>query len=192
MAPVGVFPDTDGCSGSAGDSRVDHRTDRSPGPHVDDDRTARNLWHPRGRGQGSRSADGAVGRPHLAAELLEMGVVETFQQAFDDWIGDGAPANVERPRPTLAEASARVHAAGLLLLGSPRVLRRANRRVLDLLSSLGIEAVEAFHGGHTDAYRDEVACCGGTWIIGHGWIRPPWSRASPPPRTSAGPGCGRA
>ena len=57
-------------------------------------------------------ADGAVGRPHLAAELLEMGVVETFQQAFDDWIGDGAPANVERPRPTLAEASARVHAAG--------------------------------------------------------------------------------
>ena len=45
---------------------------------------------------------------------------------------------------------------GLLLLGSPRVLRRATGEVLDLLSSLGIEAVEAFHGGHTDAYRDEV------------------------------------
>ncbi|DAC08912.1 MAG TPA: hypothetical protein D7I09_07060, partial [Candidatus Poseidoniales archaeon] len=42
-------------------------------------------------------ANGAVGRPHLAAELLEMGVVDTFQQAFDEWIGDGAPANVERP-----------------------------------------------------------------------------------------------
>ena len=102
-------------------------------------------------------ADGAVGRPHLAAELLEMGVVETFQQAFDDWIGDGAPANVERPRPTLAEASARVHAAGgFCSLAHPVYYGVPTGEVLDLLSSLGIEAVEAFHGGHTDAYRDEV------------------------------------
>ena len=74
-------------------------------------------------------ADGAVGRPHLAAELLEMGVVETFQQAFDDWIGDGAPANVERPRPDLGGGQCTGARRGrLLLLGSSRVLRRADRR----------------------------------------------------------------
>ena len=102
-------------------------------------------------------ADGAVGRPHLAAELLDMGVVDTFQQAFDDWIGDGAPANVERPRPTLEEASAHVHAAGgFCSLAHPVYYGVGTADVLDLLCELGIEAVEAFHGGHTDAYRDEV------------------------------------
>ncbi|MGB0490212.1 MAG: PHP domain-containing protein [Candidatus Poseidoniaceae archaeon] len=102
-------------------------------------------------------ADGAVGRPHLAAELLDMGVVDTFQQAFDDWIGDGAPANVERPRPTLEEASAHVHAAGgFCSLAHPVYYGVDTADVLDLLCELGIEAVEAFHGGHTDAYRDEV------------------------------------
>ncbi|MGB1624329.1 MAG: PHP domain-containing protein, partial [Candidatus Poseidoniaceae archaeon] len=100
---------------------------------------------------------GAVGRPHLAAELLDMGVVDTFQQAFDDWIGDGAPANVERPRPTLEEASAHVHAAGgFCSLAHPVYYGVDTADVLDLLCELGIEAVEAFHGGHTDAYRDEV------------------------------------
>lgn len=102
-------------------------------------------------------ANGAVGRPHLAAELLEMGVVDTFQQAFDEWIGDGAPANVERPRPTLEEASRRVHAAGgFCSLAHPVYYGVSTDAVLDLLCSIGIEAVEAFHGGHTDAYRDEV------------------------------------
>ena len=102
-------------------------------------------------------AVGAVGRPHLAAELLDMGVVDTFQQAFDDWIGDGAPANVERPRPTLKEASAHVHAAGgFCSLAHPVYYGVDTADVLDLLCELGIEAVEAFHGGHTDAYRDEV------------------------------------
>lgn len=102
-------------------------------------------------------ADGAVGRPHLAAELLDMGVVETFQQAFDDWIGDGAPANVERPLPTMEEASARVHAAGgFCSLAHPVYYGVDTGDVLDLLNRLGITAVEAFHGGHTDAYRDEV------------------------------------
>ena len=137
---------------------MDRRTDRSRGPrmslmierlatfgiHVDEAKVL-------------ARAGGAVGRPHLAAELLEMGVVETFQQAFDDWIGDGAPANVERPRPTLAEASARVHAAGgFCSLAHPVYYGVPIEEVLELLSSLGIEAVEAFHGGHTDAYRDEV------------------------------------
>ncbi len=102
-------------------------------------------------------ANGAVGRPHLAAELLDMGVVDTFQQAFDDWIGDGAPANVERPRPSIQEASERVHAAGgFCSLAHPVYYGVDIDEIVDLLCTLGIEAVEAFHGGHTDAYRDKV------------------------------------
>ena len=64
---------------------------------------------------------------------------------------------MERPRPTLAEASARVHAAGgFCSLAHPVYYGVPTDDVLDLLCDMNIEAVEAFHGGHTDAYRDEV------------------------------------
>ena len=125
-------------------------------------------------------ADGAVGRPHLAAELLEMGVVETFQQAFDDWIGDGAPANVERPRPTLAEASARVHAAGgFCSLAHPVYYGVDTADVLDLLCELGMKR-----------WRPSTAATPMRTAMRCGALR--WSadcrsRLDRPPRTGASP-----
>ena len=50
-------------------------------------------------------AQGAVGRPHLAEELVAMGAVDSVQEAFDVYIGNGKPGHVEQERPTVAEAA---------------------------------------------------------------------------------------
>ena len=38
------------------------------------------------------SGGGQVGRPHIARALLEAGYVRNFQEAFDRYLGNGAPA----------------------------------------------------------------------------------------------------
>ena len=57
-------------------------------------------------------ADGALGRPHLARAMIEHGIVETISEAFEQYIGNGAPAFRERPLPTIAEAVQMVHQSG--------------------------------------------------------------------------------
>ena len=55
-------------------------------------------------------AKGSVGRPHLAMAMMDAGYVASMDEAFEKWLGDGRPCNVERPKPSLAEATALVDA----------------------------------------------------------------------------------
>lgn len=102
-------------------------------------------------------ASGAVGRPHLAAELVDLGVVGTVQEAFDVWIGDGRPAHVERGRPSILEAASRVTSAGgFCSLAHPMYYDVDTDDLMQVLKRDGVDAVEAFHGSHDDRYRAEV------------------------------------
>ncbi len=44
------------------------------------------------------AGDATVGRPHVARALLEAGHVRTIQEAFDLWLGNGKPADVQREK----------------------------------------------------------------------------------------------
>ena len=44
---------------------------------------------------------GALGRPHVAEALLRAGHIETFNEAFQRFLGHHAPAYVPKPRVTL-------------------------------------------------------------------------------------------
>lgn len=102
-------------------------------------------------------AQGAVGRPHLAEELVAMGAVDSVQEAFDVWIGNGKPGHVEQERPTVAEAVARCTAAGgFCSLAHPSYYDVETEALMDVLLRDGVAAVEAFHGSHADAYRHEL------------------------------------
>ena len=72
------------------------------------------------------------------------GYVESMDEAFEKWLGDGRPCNVERPKPSLAEASALVQ-----LVESLRSLildiMGGLRRVIQHLKVSGVDAIEAFH-----------------------------------------------
>jgi hypothetical protein len=101
-------------------------------------------------------AGGAVvGRPHLAAILVRKGYVSSIKQAFDKYIGQGAPAYFDKERLSPRQAIERIHlSGGLPVLAHPTQLRATNdaeldRIVKDLLD-LGLTGIEVIHSDYTN------------------------------------------
>ena len=49
------------------------------------------------------AGEGSIGRPHIARAMLEKGYIDTFEEAFDRYIGHGGPAYVAREKMTPEE-----------------------------------------------------------------------------------------
>ena len=104
----------------------------------------------------ARAGD-SVGRPHLADEMVAAGYVETRQQAFDEWIGDGKPVHITRPKPSIAEACEAVHAAGgFTSLAHPLYYCVETDDLVAFCLANGVDAIECFHRSHADSYRFEL------------------------------------
>ena len=102
-------------------------------------------------------AKGSVGRPHLAMAMIDAGYVESMDEAFEKWLGDGRPCNVERPKPSLAEATALVHAAGgITSLAHPRYYGVEYETLIQHLKASKVDAIEAFHRSQSDAERHRL------------------------------------
>src|SRR5213079_3198092 len=68
-----------------------------------------------------------IGRPQLAAILARKGYVSSIKQAFDKYIGQGAPAYFDKERLIPSRAIERIRAAGgLAVLAHPVQLRTEN------------------------------------------------------------------
>lgn len=97
-----------------------------------------------------------LGRPHLAAILHRKGYVSSIKQAFDKYIGQGAPAYFDKERLSPKQAIERIQAArGLAVLAHPIQLRTQNdaqlERVIKDLTDLGLAGLETIHSDHDDA-----------------------------------------
>jgi predicted metal-dependent phosphoesterase TrpH len=104
-----------------------------------------------------RRASGSVGRPHLAQAMVELGYVSSKVEAFETWIGDGLPGFVPHVKPTIAEAVEAVRSAnGFTSLAHPLYYGVPTQQLVEQLGQLGVDAVEAVHRSHTDAYRFEL------------------------------------
>lgn len=94
------------------------------------------------------SASGSVGRPHLAAALVEAGAVETTGEAFKKLIGKGCPAYVPRYKLLPAEAVQIIRRArGVPVLAHPGLDNAAS--LIDELIEAGLQGLEAYHPAHT-------------------------------------------
>jgi predicted metal-dependent phosphoesterase TrpH len=99
-------------------------------------------------------AKGSVlGRPHLAAILYRKGYVSSIKQAFDKYIGQGAPAYFDKERLTPKQAIARIReSGGIPVLAHPIQLRTSNdaelERVVKDLLDLGLVGLEVIHSDH--------------------------------------------
>jgi predicted metal-dependent phosphoesterase TrpH len=98
--------------------------------------------------------NGSIGRPHVAATLLEAGHVSSYDEAFDLWIGRGCPAYVERYKLSPEETIKLVRrSGGLPVLAHPYIFGRDGRcRVsLDLghwlprLRDAGLAGIEVYY-----------------------------------------------
>ena len=90
---------------------------------------------------------GAIGRPHVAEALLRGGYVETFNEAFQRFLGTHAPAYVAKAAVSLEEASTVVReAGGVTVLAHPGTLNRDH--MIPSWARRGLDGIEVWHSKH--------------------------------------------
>ncbi|MEM9996997.1 MAG: PHP domain-containing protein [Bacteroidota bacterium] len=90
---------------------------------------------------------GVLGRPHIAKALLEAGLVATFGEAFDRYLGTEAPAYVAKTDQPASAMMALVHAAGgVTVLAHPGI--NLDEAVGAALVADGLDGVEVVHPSH--------------------------------------------
>lgn len=102
----------------------------------------------------------SAGRPHVAAVLVRHGYAESIPDAFDRWLGTGAPAYVPKARldPGALTAAAR-QAGGVTVLAHPLTLGldpEALDRAVSELAAAGLSGIEAYYARYTPETRREL------------------------------------
>ncbi len=98
---------------------------------------------------------GSVGRPHIAAAMVEAGHVSSVQEAFHSYLARGKPAYVARKRLSPQEACEMIGAAGgLPVLAHPAKI--ASRTLLEELLAIGIVGLEVYHCDHDERDNEEL------------------------------------
>ena len=99
--------------------------------------------------------DGVVGRPHFAAAMIEAGYAKDKYEVFDEWLGEGKKAHVEREHVSAAEAISLIHGAGgVAVLAHPHVLRLSRKNMAtaaDRLAADGLDGLECHYSEHSAA-----------------------------------------
>lgn len=90
----------------------------------------------------------SIGRPHVAQILMQRGYVKTIKEAFDTYIGAGAPAYVPRLKLTPEEGIRLVRAAGgVAVLAHPGIYQLGNQ-IIPWIKA-GLQGIEVSHSEHT-------------------------------------------
>ncbi|MDX9974553.1 MAG: PHP domain-containing protein [FCB group bacterium] len=104
----------------------------------------------------ARTADGVVGRMHIAQEIHDLGFSQSVQDSFERYIGRGQRAFVRKSTMTSAEAIDLIHEArGLAILAHPGI--GAPQRMLSRLLRLPFDGIEAYHCKHTPGQIEEFS-----------------------------------
>ncbi len=94
-----------------------------------------------------RAQGSPLGRPHIAAVMVEKGLVADKDEAFDRYLGDRAPAFRAKPHIAAEEVIARVHrAGGVTVLAHPG--HSLPDAVIQQLIGFGLDGVEVYHPAH--------------------------------------------
>lgn len=95
------------------------------------------------------AGDGSIGRPHIAQALQEKGYINSFQEAFNKYIGWGGPAYAEREKIAPAEATRLIlRANGLPVLAHPFTLTNPEAMIAELKTN-GLAGIEGYYNGYT-------------------------------------------
>lgn len=100
----------------------------------------------------ARAGTGSVGRPHIAGVMVDRGYVPDIGSAFEQYLGNGAPAYVGRRRLTPPAALELSRASGgVPILAHPYTLGfdddASLEQTLGRLCEMGLVGVESHHSG---------------------------------------------
>jgi predicted metal-dependent phosphoesterase TrpH len=99
------------------------------------------------------AGDGSLGRPHIAAALVELGVVETVSDAFtSEWLANGGRAYASKHELDPFEAIRLVKAAGgVSVFAHPQAVKRGEvlpEATVVRLAAAGLDGIEVDHMDH--------------------------------------------
>ncbi|NOU76284.1 PHP domain-containing protein [Paenibacillus sp. LMG 31458] len=95
-----------------------------------------------------KSKGDTVGRPHIAAVLLNKGYVSTISEAFDRYLGTGAAAYANPPRIEPATAIGWIQeAGGKAVLAHPGIYH--DDALIEAIAHQGLDGIEVYHSDHT-------------------------------------------
>ena len=128
--------------------------------------------------------NGQIGRPHIAQLMVKKGYARDINDAFDNYIGRGQPAYVDKYRLDAAEAIETIaEADGVAVLAHPQLAQvTAGGKLEDLigaLTDLGLKGLEVYYPEHTPentalfaawAKKHDLLVTGGTDF--HGKLKP--------------------
>lgn len=90
----------------------------------------------------------SLGRPHIAAALVNKGYFFTQQEVFDKVLYFGGPAYVHNERIGLQKAIGLIHdAGGLAIIAHPYKIK--NQKVLNEAVKIGVDGLEVYYPYHT-------------------------------------------
>ncbi len=105
-------------------------------------------------------ASGALARPHLAQELLAQEYVQTFQEAFSEYL---IPCDVPKAELSPEDAIELVaQAGGICSLAHPGTLSSNTDeidRLLTVFKDMGMAGVEAYHHCHGTTFIKFLCAC---------------------------------
>lgn len=91
---------------------------------------------------------GIIARPHIAQAMVQEGIVGSYQEAFDTWLGNDRPAFAQKHTETPAEVIEIIHVCGgLAVLAHPGGSITAGR--LAALIEMGLDGIEVVHPRHS-------------------------------------------
>ena len=93
------------------------------------------------------AGDSAIGRPNIAEALHRAGYVNSFDEAFQRYIGFHGPAYVPKKNLTPPQAIELVHnAGGIAILAHPGIAN-AGKHIEEFIHC-GLDGIEAYHPNH--------------------------------------------
>ncbi|MBB5936782.1 PHP domain-containing protein [Streptomyces zagrosensis] len=104
------------------------------------------------------AGDGAVGRPHVAAAMVELGIIASVSDAFTpDWLANDGRAYVEKHELDPFDAIRLVKAAGgVTVCAHPLAFKRGQcvpESAIAELASAGLDGIEVDHMDHDEPTR---------------------------------------
>ena len=96
----------------------------------------------------ARSQNSAIGRPHIAYAMVDLGLVPNYQYAFEKYIGDNGPA-FERKIHVSAQSALKLisDSGGLSFIAHPGYMKE---NLLLSLINAGIDGIECVHPSHSE------------------------------------------
>ncbi len=102
------------------------------------------------------AGEASIGRPHVAHALLERGHVQTFEEAFDRFLGRNGPAYFEREKLTPHDAIALIRSAGGLPIFAHPSFTTDYEAVATDLAAHGLFGMEVFYKAYAPELVEEL------------------------------------